>query len=145
MESYMNHFTQLKYNSRILIINHDMTIHFIARELLPSHNIEVELAVDAQFAMVLLSQRQFDCIIIEASQPDMDGFQMCEAIRHLKLNKTTPIIMTHSRRDEKIIRVKALESGAQDCFRTPLNWTAFATAIKMLSVQVGTVGAVATN
>jgi DNA-binding response OmpR family regulator len=140
----MNHFTQLNHQSRILIINDDMTIHFIARELLPAHNIEVELAVDAQFAMVLLLQKQFDCIIIKATQPDMDGFQICEAIRHLKLNSDTPIIMTHNVRDEQSVRVRALESGAQDCFKTPLNWQTFATAIKMLSMQqLTTVKAVA--
>jgi two-component system, OmpR family, alkaline phosphatase synthesis response regulator PhoP len=69
-------------------------------------------------AIDLLETTTFSLIILDIMLPDIDGLEICRAIREKKLN--IPIIMLTSRADE-IDKVLALELGADDYVTKPFS------------------------
>ena len=101
----------------ILVADDDAQIRDIVRIALTQAGLHVAEAGDGRAALERAENLQPDLIILDIGMPEMDGLEVCRAIR-----KTTdvPILFLTARADE-IDRVVGLELGADDYVSKPFS------------------------
>lgn len=78
-----------------------------------SENFQVETYSRSQDLINALSERSFDCFLLDIYMPVVDGFQLLERIRERPGNSQTPVFfITTNPQDE--IRVSSYKKGATD-------------------------------
>ncbi len=69
-------------------------------------------------ALDLARENSFDLVFLDVQMPGMDGFQLCEKIRALDANKSTPVLFVTSLNDFKV-RAQSTLSGGSDLIAKP--------------------------
>jgi signal transduction histidine kinase/CheY-like chemotaxis protein len=107
---------------RILVVEDNMINRQVAKEILESTTIIVDIAESGNRAIEKLNLGiKFDVILMDIQMPDMDGYETTKIIR--KSFKTLPIIaMTASLTTE---REKCIAFGMNDYVSKPINVTQF--------------------
>jgi two-component system chemotaxis response regulator CheY len=104
----MSHPTELKF----LVVDDFSTMRRIVRGLLKEmgcHN--VEEADDGQMALNMLKTARFDFIVSDINMPNMNGFELLDAVKADETLKHIPVLMvTAEARKDDIVR--AAQSGA---------------------------------
>jgi len=77
------------------------------------------LAPDAATALRLLPARSIDLILCDASLPDMDGTELCRAIKQARATDTIPVILMLEE-DDLRAQERARAAGADDVAFKPL-------------------------
>ncbi|HEX4831799.1 MAG TPA: response regulator transcription factor [Trebonia sp.] len=98
---------------RILVIDSDERGREDLRRNLERNGIEVQGAASGEAA--LEADDQADLILLDFELADLDGLEVCRAIRSVR---DTPIIALTSRRSE-LDTVLGLQAGADDCLVKP--------------------------
>ena len=81
---------------------------------------EVSAARSGPEALEILKTDPADVIILDLVMPEMNGFEVCERIKHQPETRHIPVIMISGTRDPEP-NVKALEAGADDFLQRPFN------------------------
>ncbi len=105
--------TQLK----ILIADDDKRIRTMIREYLSLENYVVEEAQNGKEAIRLLQNEHFDLLVLDIMMPEMDGWDVCKAIRD---KHNIPIIML-SARSEEYDKLLGFELGIDDYITKPFS------------------------
>ena len=113
---------------KILIIEDDVELSMILSSYLTRHGMEVISAEDPYLGMSLLTQHDFDLIILDLTLPGMDGLEVVEKIRE---SSNIPIIIS-SARDDITDKVIGLERGADDYMPKPYDPRELVTRIKTI-------------
>ena len=113
---------------KILIIEDDVELSMILSSYLTKHGMEVISAEDPYLGMSLLTQHEFDLIILDLTLPGMDGLEVVEKIRE---TSNIPIIIS-SARDDITDKVIGLERGADDYMTKPYDPRELVTRIKTI-------------
>src|ERR671939_654505 len=71
-------------------------------------------------ALRAVEQRQPDLIILDVQLPDMDGYTVCDAIRHNSSTWQIPIIMV-TVEGQRAARLQGIEAGADDYLEKPVD------------------------
>lgn len=100
---------------QILVVEDDESVAAGVLEGLARAGFQASHVADGAGALAEVRASGPDFILLDLGLPDMDGTDLCRAIRALT---TTPIIVV-SARDEEIDRVLALELGADDYLVKP--------------------------
>ena len=100
---------------QILVVEDDESVAAGVLEGLARAGFQASHVADGTGALAEVRASGPDFILLDLGLPDMDGTDLCRAIRALT---TTPIIVV-SARDEEIDRVLALELGADDYLVKP--------------------------
>ncbi|WP_457973525.1 response regulator transcription factor [Arthrobacter sp. D1-17] len=100
---------------QILVVEDDESVAAGVLEGLARAGFQAGHVADGAGALTEVRASGPDFILLDLGLPDMDGTDLCRAIRALT---TTPIIVV-SARDEEIDRVLALELGADDYLVKP--------------------------
>ncbi len=116
---------------RVLIVDDDMTMRIVMREILECDGFQVEEAADGREAMAVLSRSRVDLVILDIEMPHMNGLEVCAEIRAASNGSKVPVVMTTSLEDVDSIR-KAYEIGATDFIIKPVNWTIFPYRIRYI-------------
>lgn len=95
--------------------------------LLLSRNVELlghkaTVAENGRVAMEMLSSQPFDLLLLDIEMPEMDGFQVLEAIKAAPDLRDLPVIVTSSVEGLDNI-VRCIELGAEDYLAKPVNKT----------------------
>jgi two-component system OmpR family response regulator len=98
---------------------------------------EVESAEDPYIGLSLLTQKDFDLIILDLTLPGMDGLEMIPKIRE---HSSIPIIIS-SARDDITDKVIGLERGADDYMPKPYDPRELVTRIKTILRRTNSTGA----
>ncbi|MBN1182598.1 MAG: response regulator [Bacteroidales bacterium] len=69
-------------------------------------------------ALKIIKKENFDLILLDIMMPEMDGFDVCRAIKHDSKTKDIPIIFTSGKGDKESI-VQGFEMGAVDYITKP--------------------------
>ena len=101
----------------ILIIEDEPAIADNIRFALETEGFETCWHAIGMDAFALLATRKIDLIVLDVGLPDINGFDLCKAIRR---EYTVPIIFLTARADE-IDRVVGLEIGADDYMVKPFS------------------------
>jgi len=93
---------------------------------------QVECAEDPYMGLSLLTQNEFDLVILDLTLPGMDGLEVVEKIRAMS---DIPIIIS-SARDDLTDKVIGLERGADDYMPKPYDPRELVTRIKTILRRV---------
>lgn len=99
----------------ILIVDDDMDLAMITRDLLEDYGYSVEMAPNTEAAYAKLTEFQFKLILLDINLPDGTGFEICKALRK---HSTVPIIFASARTSEQD-RITGLDMGADDYLPKP--------------------------
>ena len=101
--------------SRILIIDDDEELDQLLIYYLKQFQFEVNFAIKPSEGFAKIQSFQPDLIVLDVMLPEMNGFDVCRAMRR---HSQIPIIMFTARGDLSD-RVVGLEIGADDCLPKP--------------------------
>jgi len=101
--------------TRILSVEDDERIRTAVRLALEDEGWTVDEAENGEEALVKFAQSPADVVLIDIMLPDIDGFEVCRAIRR---TSDVPIVMVTARDDTHDV-VAGLEAGADDYLTKP--------------------------
>jgi two-component system KDP operon response regulator KdpE len=101
--------------NKILIVDDESNITRVLRRSLGAHRYEVRTAADGESALETFHDFQPDLIITDLNMPEMNGIELCRAIRK---ESEVPIIVLSVKGEEKT-KVEALDAGADDYITKP--------------------------
>jgi two-component system catabolic regulation response regulator CreB len=112
------HFRDENYmKPKILIIEDEPAIADAIQYALETEGFETRILSSGLPALGVLAEDRFDLIILDIGLPDINGMELCKAIRE---KHTLPIIFLTARSDE-VDRVVGLEIGADDYVVKPFS------------------------
>jgi PleD family two-component response regulator len=78
-------------------------------------------AEDGPSALALYEQVNPDIVLLDVMMPEMDGFEVCKAMRLPRNGDGVPIVMVTGVDDFRSIK-RAYEAGATDFVTKPISW-----------------------
>src|SRR5437667_2451805 len=86
-------------------------------------------AKDGAAALRLLIARPVDLVLCEAMLPDMDGIEVCRAIKQAPATRDTSVVLLIAPADEPL-RQRAIDAGADDVALTPVERATLQTLVR---------------
>ena len=114
------------------MIEDDSELSQLLSEYLNQYNINVTPAEEPYIGLSMLTQKEFDLIILDLTLPGIDGLEVIPKIRE---HSNIPIIISSARNDitDKVI---AMERGADDYMPKPYDPRELVTRIKTILRRV---------
>ncbi|MDE2027167.1 MAG: response regulator, partial [Candidatus Omnitrophica bacterium] len=112
---------QASTKKRILIVDDDRgMVHSLRRALMMDNKYLIEVAYDGFQAGRRFSDFKPDFIILDICMPGLDGYQVCEYIRHSDGGAKVKILVITAMGEGQEIK-KIMDLGADDFLRKPFN------------------------
>ncbi len=105
----------------ILIVDDNQENIFSLRSLLTLHKFEVDTASSGEEALKKVLQQSYFLIILDVQMPEMDGFEVAEAISGYSKLKDIPIIFLSAVNTHKKFITQGYASGAIDYVTKPFD------------------------
>jgi class 3 adenylate cyclase len=105
---------------RMLVVDDNRVNRLLLTRALEQNGHHVANAENGRLAMELLRSKPFDVLLLDIDMPEMNGFEVLEALLTDNHLREIPVIMT-SASDELDRVVKCIEMGAEDYLVKPLN------------------------
>jgi two-component system phosphate regulon response regulator PhoB len=105
---------------RVLIVDDDPDIVRLVGYNLSQSGFEALQANSGREALQIVQKQPPDLVILDLMLPDVDGIEVCRALRSNELSARIPIIMLTAR-GEEIDRVVGFELGADDYVMKPFS------------------------
>ncbi len=105
---------------RLLIIEDDVDVSEMLVAFFESQDYEVFHAEEGADGIVISRSKFPNLILLDVMLPDMDGFDVCKALRTTTLTKYIPITFL-TQRDARADKVAGLELGADDYVTKPFD------------------------
>ena len=102
---------------RILIIEDEVEIAELEKDYLELSGFEVDLESNGKSGCSRALAGDYDLLILDLMLPDMDGFDICKAVRG---KKNIPIIMVSAKKSD-IDKIRGLGNGADDYMTKPFS------------------------
>jgi PAS domain S-box-containing protein len=97
-------------SKRILIVEDSLTQATELKDLLQEHGYWVTVATNGEEGLAAARERKPDLIISDIIMPGMDGYEMCQAIKHDGVLRDIPVILLTVLSDTKDV-IRALKAG----------------------------------
>ena len=104
-------------SQKILVVDDELEIVKVVRAYLEQSGFRVLTASDGLTALAVFRHERPDLVVLDLNLPQMDGLDVCRAIRH---ESNVPVIMLTARVDEAD-RLVGLEIGADDYIVKPFS------------------------
>lgn len=104
-------------NPTILVIDNDPSTVAVFKKLLQSKDYNVLTTNSSKESLDIVQRVMLDLIILDLLMPEMDGWQLCTAIREMT---RTPILIISAIESSEII-TKTLNLGADDYLVKPVS------------------------
>lgn len=101
----------------ILVIDNDPSTSAVFKKLLESKDYNVLTSNSSKDSLEIVHRVMLDLIILDLLMPEMDGWQLCTAIREIT---RTPILIISAIESPEII-TKTLDLGADDYLVKPIS------------------------
>ncbi|MBT1704778.1 hybrid sensor histidine kinase/response regulator [Chryseosolibacter indicus] len=105
----------------VLIVDDNQENIFSLKTLLTLHQFEVDTASSGEEALKKILQNSYSLIILDVQMPEMDGFEVAEAISGYSRSKDIPIIFLSAVNTHKKFITKGYESGGIDYVTKPFD------------------------
>lgn len=102
---------------KLLIVDDEDKIREVVSEYALINNYEIFEASDGLQAINMVTEHDFDCVILDIMMPKLDGFSACKQIKKIK---NVPIIML-SARQEEYDKLFGFELGVDDYVVKPFS------------------------
>ncbi len=118
--------------TRVLVIDDNTTNRLIVRQMLTQHGALVTEASSGPAALIELSQASnartdFDLVLTDCRMPDMDGFEVAQAMHAMRGDLKTVLMLTSSNLGDDLQRARNLGIGAY--LVKPVKWPELAKAM----------------
>lgn len=121
---------------KLLIVEDEPNLSSIIRKGFSEKNHEVSVALDGTTALDLLSNHNFDVVVLDVMLPDINGIEICRRLRAAK-NFVPILLLTALGSTENIIN--GLNSGADDYLLKPFKFLELDARVNALSRRAGQV------
>lgn len=105
-------------NKAILIVDDYPTVRRAIKDIIVGLGMTAEEAENGLEAQERLKSRKFDLVISDLVMPEMDGFELTEALRSSSEYRRLPVVIVSTHDDAKYI-FRALHLGADDYIIKP--------------------------
>ncbi|HEY3476580.1 MAG TPA: response regulator [Anaerolineales bacterium] len=100
---------------KLLVIDDDSAVTDLLSLLLKSNGFEVAATNNSTEGLTMIRENAPDVIILDLMMPEMDGWQICKAVREFS---QVPIIILSALNDPSMI-ASVLDAGADDYLTKP--------------------------
>jgi two-component system response regulator MprA len=121
-------------SGRLLLVDDDESIRTSLRRALGFEGYQVEIAADADAALIALDSVDFDAVLLDVMMPGRSGLDVARAMR--AEGDSTPILMLTARH-EVTDRVAGLDAGADDYLPKPFSLDELLARIRALLRRSG--------
>nr|UXE44080.1 alkaline phosphatase synthesis transcriptional regulatory protein PhoP [uncultured bacterium] len=105
---------------RVLVVDDDKHAVEILYRLLEREGFEVLRAQSGKEALATVATADVDVILLDVMMPEMDGFQVCEALRAADRTRDIPVILLTAK-DDMETRVLGMKLGVSEFLTKPIN------------------------
>jgi len=106
--------------SRLLVVDdNEMNRDLLSRRL-QNYGYETGIAENGIQALEMLTNSEFDLVLLDVMMPDMNGYQVLEAMQEDRKLREIPVVMV-SALEEVESAVRCIELGAEDYLHKPIN------------------------
>ncbi len=116
----IDHFVRTDF-ARVLVVDDDPILREFAVTHLTSPSIEVSIAEDGVVALEALRTGDFDVALVDLDMPNMNGFELMEAMGRDPRLMGVPVVVITGRDDMEAIDL-AFAAGATSFVVKPINW-----------------------
>lgn len=128
-------FDTLRALPKILVATADAAISRVAHAALNAMHVGSMTVHDESAMVTSVHKEQPDLLILDAELPETGGLALCKELRDDTATADIPIIVIAHEASESD-RIRALDSGADDCVSMPLNADELAARIRALRRRV---------
>ena len=111
-----------KHEGNVLVVDDDRNAVDILNRLLTKEGFVVQCAHGGREALAQVAAHPIAVILLDVMMPDMDGFQVCEALRQNERTRGIPIILLTAK-DDMETRVVGMRLGVSEFLTKPINKT----------------------
>ncbi len=105
----------------ILIVDDKQENLFSLKTLLQIHGFEADTAVSGEEALRKILKTEYELIILDVQMPDMDGFEVAEAVSGSSKFREIPILFLSAVSIDKRFIMKGYQSGGVDYVTKPFD------------------------
>ena len=105
----------MEKNRKILIVDDDVSLSDITKDMLESYDYLVEQSYSVEDAYEKLTDGKYDLILLDINLPDGEGYEVCKELRRVS---TVPVIFASARTNVDD-RVTGFEIGGDDYLPKP--------------------------
>ncbi|WP_395777898.1 response regulator [Aquidulcibacter sp.] len=116
----IDHFVMTDF-ARVLVVDDDPILREFAISHLTSPSMEVCVAEDGLIAMETLRKGDFDVALVDLDMPNLNGFELMEAMARDPRLMGVPVVVITGRDDMEAIDL-AFAAGATSFVVKPINW-----------------------
>lgn len=102
--------------AKVLVIDDDVAITELMSMLLKTHGFEVMTTNNGSDGVKIVQEKTPNVVLLDLMMPDMDGWQVCKAIRGFS---NTPILILSAINDPRMV-ASILDAGADDFLVKPV-------------------------
>ena len=118
-----------KHAGTVLVVDDDRNAVDILNRLLTKEGFAVQCAHGGREALAVVASHPIDVILLDVMMPDMDGFQVCEALRREERTREIPVILLTAK-DDMETRVIGMRLGVSEFLTKPINKTELFTRLR---------------
>ncbi|MFC3121698.1 two-component system response regulator [Agaribacter flavus] len=115
----------------ILVCDDDKTHILLMSQTLKAEGYQVVEACDGEQALALYNEFSPDIVLLDVNMPKIDGYTVCQKIRHTQRGRDLPILMITGSDDHTSIE-QAYTAGATDFLPKPIKWPLIKHRIKYM-------------
>lgn len=105
--------------ARVLSVDDDEICNHVAVGALERANMNADSVLDANAALDLVKQHDYDLVLLDINMPGLTGFELCEKIRALPQHQKTPVIFVTAFNNFEN-RKQSVLSGGGDLIAKPV-------------------------
>ena len=105
---------------RIAVVEDNQTNIDLIRYQLDAEGFDIFIEKTGKKGMKMIKEKEPDLVLLDIGLPDIDGFELCKALRSDVKTKNYPIIMLTARTEDSD-RIEGLKLGADDYITKPYN------------------------
>ena len=113
----------------VLIVDDDTAVLTILYKVIKSNGLEADTASSGEQALALLTQREYELLLLDINMKGIDGFEVIQTIRRNGLK--IPIIIVSGRKED-YDTLYGLDIGADDYITKPFNPITLGAKVKAL-------------
>ena len=115
----------------ILVVDDEPLLRRLLRSMLERSGFDVDEAQDGHDALSKIRDNVPDLMIVDYMMPEMDGPDICRAVRKRQDTAHVPVIMLSARSDERMAQ-SSLEAGANLCLQKPTGFKELVANVRRL-------------